>query len=379
MLALSVGIIFLNCGFSARLPRGVIINGTDVGGLNYITAKNKLRQAQIERLKGVSLRIYGGECQYLFTYPEINFSDNFTEDIKKIEGSGEYFSNVTVYLNGIDEVICGICRDIERDVKEPCAEFLKNSGTFFYDEGNDGVKIDKEKLKADINKSINSDFADVEITTTKTNRVGSMAELLKNTKPLIRFTTYFDGQNKGRCHNIKLAAEKINGSIIGAGETFSFNNTVGERSVKNGFMRAKIIEEGKFVEGIGGGVCQVSTTLYNAALLSGLEIKEYHPHSLKVGYVPLSRDAMVSGNYFDLKIKNVSLTPIYVAMNVGDGCISCTIFGRGDGWKYSILSQEICGEEESGSEVKSESYLIMEKGGKVVKKFIRRDRYGVGG
>jgi vancomycin resistance protein YoaR len=302
-----------------------------------------------------------------------------------------------------------------------------------YDEGCDGVKIDKNKLKEDINSSINGNFADVCISTTKTNRVGSMAELLQNTKVQASFTTYFDGENKGRCHNIKLAAEKINGSVIPAGEVFSFNEVVGERSVKNGFTQAKIIEEGRFVEGIGGGVCQVSTTLYNAALLSGQEIKEYHPHSLKVGYVPLSRDAMVSGNYYDLKIKNTGLTPIYVAMKVGEGSITCTIFGKSDGWKYSILSQQICDEvaddintdsadntqngsscnvkdnnsdktqssnsgnvksgssgnaksgntgnvkSENCSKVKSESFLIMEKDGKIIKKFLRRDTYGLSG
>ena len=81
---------------------------------------------------------------------------------------------------------------------------------------------------------------------------------------------------------------------------------MGARTKARGFLPAKIIENGEFVEGVGGGVCQVSTTLYNCALLAGFNIEEYHPHSLAVSYVPPSRDAMVSGLSCDLKIKNNS-------------------------------------------------------------------------
>lgn len=96
-------------------------------------------------------------------------------------------------------------------------------------------------------------------------------------------------------HNIALAAEKINGCILADGEEFSFNGRVGARTESNGFLSAPIILEGDFVEGVGGGVCQASTTVYNAALLAGMEITEQHPHSLRVGYVEPSFDAMVSG------------------------------------------------------------------------------------
>jgi vancomycin resistance protein YoaR len=318
---------------------------------------------------------------YTYCYPEINFVDNLSDELQKINCKGEYVFKPTVYLNGIDEVIDGICRDVEREKQEPYVEFLKEGKPFVYYEGYDGATVNKNKLKADINYSINNDFCDVVAEVKNIKRVGNMPELYESTCLLYSFTTYFDGENTGRVHNIKLAAERINGSIINAGEVFSFNKTVGERTIKSGFVCAKIIEEGKFVEGVGGGVCQVSTTLYNAAMLSGLEIKEYHPHSLKVGYVPPSRDAMVSGNYCDLKIKNNRLTPIYVRMNVYNGYITCSIYGSSDGWKYSYLSQIISPDEGNEGEalyqLVSEGYLICEKDDIIKKKLVRRDKYGL--
>jgi vancomycin resistance protein YoaR len=201
-----------------------------------------------------------------------------------------------------------------------------------------------------------------------------MGELIKKTQLLYTFTTYFDGDNAGRAANIKLAAQKINGTILPAGESFSFNSVVGARTAQNGFNIAKIIEDGKYLDGVGGGVCQVSTTLYNAALLSGLEIVEYHPHSLSVGYVSPSRDAMVSGNYFDLKFKNNKLTPIYIRTNVDGGSVTCSIYGESDGFSYSYVS-EVQERDESGY-LSSCGYLIKERGGIVKRELVRRDKYG---
>ena len=183
--------------------------------------------------------------------------------------------------------------------------------------------------------------------------------------------------------------------MIDAGEEFSFNGTVGARTADNGFKPAKIIENGKFVQGYGGGVCQVSTTLYNAAVLSGLEVTEYHPHSLQVSYVSPSRDAMVSGSYFDLKFKNNRLTPIYVRVNCTLNSIKCTVYGESDGFEYSIVSKvtgtiprppaEIEDGAEEGGEntvvsygrdgTVSEGYLVKRRGGEETSELLRKDKY----
>ena len=205
---------------------------------------------------------------------------------------------------------------------------------------------------------------------------------------LSSFTTYFDGGNEARSHNIRLAASMINGTVIQSGEVFSFNATVGERTPGRGFKKAAIIENGEFVEGIGGGVCQVSTTLYNAALLAGCKAVEYHPHSLAVSYVPPSRDAMVSGTFFDLKLENATKSTIYLKAVTGTNFVCFKVYGRNSGIKYA-LSSLVTGAIEAPEEftedialvrggrdgIISEGYLTVTKNGVTRKIFLRRDKY----
>ena len=207
-------------------------------------------------------------------------------------------------------------------------------------------------------------------------------------EPINSYTTYFDGKNEARCHNIRLASSLINGTVIQNGEIFSFNATVGQRTAERGFMRSAIIENGEFVEGVGGGVCQVSTTLYNAVLLSGCKIVEYHPHSLAVSYVPPSRDAMVSGTFYDLKFKNTTGSTIYLKAVTGDNFVSFKVYGRNTGIKYSLTSfvtGKIDAPEEFTDDIAlvrdgragtvSEGYLTVTKNGITRITFLRRDKY----
>ncbi|MDR1138919.1 MAG: VanW family protein [Clostridiales bacterium] len=126
------------------------------------------------------------------------------------------------------------------------------------------------------------------------------------------YSTDYSSSSDNRKHNIALSLSKINGTVIGPGQTFSFNKVVGARTIKTGYRESKIILHGKFVEGVGGGVCQVSTTLYNAALRADMCIVSVRNHSLPVGYVPPSLDAMVNSNTTDLKFENTTTHPIYI-------------------------------------------------------------------
>ena len=118
---------------------------------------------------------------------------------------------------------------------------------------------------------------------------------------------------------------------------FSFNKTVGRRTAEAGFRQAKIIVNGEYVLGVGGGVCQVSTTLYNAALKSGVAVTEYHPHSLRVSYVPPSRDAMVSTEC-DLQLYNPHPFPVCLTAQVFEGGLRITFYGKNEGYRYEIIS-----------------------------------------
>ena len=152
------------------------------------------------------------------------------------------------------------------------------------------------------------------------------------------YTTYFNKNERGRCENIKIAANLLDGITVQAYGEFSFNKAVGERTKAAGFQQAKIIVNGEYVEGVGGGVCQVSTTLYNAVLKAGLEVTEFHPHSLAVGYIAPSRDAMVS-SHSDFCFFNVYAFPVRLAFYVFDGGIQVSILGQKTEDKYEIVSK----------------------------------------
>lgn len=154
-----------------------------------------------------------------------------------------------------------------------------------------------------------------------------------------RFYTSYPSSTEERKHNISLATDSIDGTIVDVGGEFSFNRTVGVRTEQRGYKTAKIIVGGKFTDGVGGGVCQVSTTLYNAALLAGLEILEYHPHSLPVSYIAPSFDAMVNSYSADLKFKNNTDNPVIIFARADGATLTVEILGEPMRVKYSRQSR----------------------------------------
>lgn len=131
------------------------------------------------------------------------------------------------------------------------------------------------------------------------------------------YTTLLNN-SANRTNNVKLACQKINGKVLYPNQTFSFNQTVGKRTKEAGFLEAPVFAGKKVVPGIGGGVCQVSSTLYNAVLACNLKVVERHPHSMKVAYVPDKRDATVSFGIQDFKFRNTLNRPIQILVQVID-------------------------------------------------------------
>ena len=217
-----------------------------------------------------------------------------------------------------------------------------------------------------------------------------------------QFYTSYPTSTEERKANILLATKSIDKTLIDVGGEFSFNRTVGERTEIRGYKRAKIIVGGEFVDGVGGGVCQVSTTLYNAVLLSGLTVTEYHPHSLPVSYIAPSFDAMVNSGSADLRFVNNTDNPVFLRAYADGSVLRIEIYGQPMQEKYSRQSlitekipapqSEILYDElgeypdlyEGDSKIvkygkdgyKSEGYLIVTKNGKLAgMKKIRSDSY----
>ncbi len=145
---------------------------------------------------------------------------------------------------------------------------------------------------------------------------------------LSSYTTAFDAADTGRSFNIGVAAGALDGLLIPPGEAFSFNEVVGPRSSEAGYKNAKVIINNQYVDGLGGGVCQVSSTLYNAVLLANLEVLERSSHSLPVFYVPPGRDATVTFDQIDFRFRNSTPTYIYLKTLVGPGRLTVKIYGN---------------------------------------------------
>ena len=145
-------------------------------------------------------------------------------------------------------------------------------------------------------------------------------------KLIARFSTYYGDSKPNRKDNVALACRKIDGTVLYPEDEFSFNDIVGARTVENGFKSAYIIKDGEFVEGIGGGVCQVSSTLYNCALLANLTITCVRAHSLPVSYVAPSFDAMVS-TASDLRFVNTLSSPVTIKMLADGRYLKAEMYG----------------------------------------------------
>lgn len=152
-----------------------------------------------------------------------------------------------------------------------------------------------------------------------------------------KFTSYYNESNVNRSTNVKLATNKINNVILLPGEEFSYNKIVGERTFENGFKEASVYTSSGVINGLGGGICQVSSTLYNSVLLANLDIVERKNHRYAVSYVPLGRDATVAYGSIDFRFKNNRKYPIKIVAYSKNGTCSISIMGIKETNDYEVL------------------------------------------
>lgn len=327
-----------------------------------------------------TLTITAGDKEYVYSYPQI--------DVFKGE----------LYLKGIDDVVeeiyyDSLIRPVEAEV------YLKNDGKgqFEYKKEKSGLGINREKTKEEILYALKIKLPSLEIPYEVISPKTTVSDLKKCTYLRGSFYTDYASSSVERKANISLAAQFLTCVKIEDGEEFSFNETVGIRSEERGFKKAKVILDGKFVDGVGGGVCQVSTTLYNALLLSGIFPTEWHRHTLKVGYVEAGFDAMVNENTSDLKFKNDTGGLIFIEAAAYKNRLIVNIYGKKNEYKYERVSivekiiepdeyeivfnkDLLYGEENviqnAKNGLKSSSYIKIYKDGKLIKtQKLRTDVY----
>ncbi len=225
-------------------------------------------------------------------------------------------------------------------IQEECSPYLKGPKNATLEvkgdkikttKGKSGIVVDNKKTVSSIVKKINSNWNGGEVVakvyTKKVEPDISEKELKKLKDVLGTYETSFAGSEEGREQNISNGVSLINGSVVKPGETFSADEAMRPYTEDHGYTRAGSYENGDVVDSLGGGICQVSTTLYNAVLYAELEVVQRQSHSMRVPYVDPGRDAAIAGDVKDFKFKNNTKHPIYIYGYVKNEAVTMSIYG----------------------------------------------------
>ncbi len=268
---------------------------------------------------------------------------NFSEEI----AVNYLFPNINKRISEIDKNI---------SIKGQNAKLNVNTNTnkvFFIKKEIVGVKLNIPKLYHDIAASyLKDEKLSFQLPIINLEPKITSKDIEKYTNLRADFSTDISRSSKDRKHNIKNALNSLNMIELAPNETFSFNKIVGRRTAQNGYRSAKIIVNNEFVDGLGGGVCQVSSTLYNSALLAGMDIIEANKHSKQISYVKYGFDAMVNYGSSDLRFKNNTNEKIIIVTNYSDSRARIRIFGESLGNVSYKLSNEIVSITEPNIELK---------------------------
>lgn len=194
-----------------------------------------------------------------------------------------------------------------------------------------------------------------------------------NTK-LAEFSTFYAGAGAGRAQNIAVGAKHLQGKVILPGEEFSVAAALMPFTEENGYAAGGTFIDGRLSESIGGGVCQLSTTLYNALLHTRLEIVERYPHSMPVGYVPLGQDAAIAGDYKDLRFRNTTDAPVVILCEATGEKVTVTLYGEAVAARTGLQIESVVKEENEES-ITVEVYATELRDGVKVRKLLSVNQY----
>lgn len=339
---------------------GVMAGNVALGGLDRNAAAQKIKDAAMQDKTNDAIRLVGEKGTWTIGKDEIGLQldvEALAEAAYKVGRSENpvnsfkerYLAanqNFKLPLNTIYDQkklkmkIEAIAKEIDRLPKNAELRYAADGSLQIIKEEN-GFRLDVAALEKQIMTELGKNFAPLTIKlSTETVEAKITEDGFKGIEArLSRYATQYDATDYNRQKNISIAAEKLSGVLLKPGEVFSFNQTVGRRTQENGYLDAPVYADGKLTVDIGGGVCQVSTTLYNAALLADLKIEERSSHFRPPGYVPLGYDAAVADGLLDLKFANDTGAPVYIAVKAFGGILSVDIYGRQppDGQEIKIM------------------------------------------
>lgn len=345
------------CGMGAiRVKSGTKIDGIDISSLTEAEAKAKLSEHYNTMLKESIITIQADRT-HRYSAQELGFYVDFSNALNSALNQGrftrshEYASEIVLNHDAAREKLESIANRVNAEPKAPSAEYI--NGEIVFTGGENGKRLDisniLEQLEAAKGSVLKSGATIQARLDEITYSAGVDIENLKANYTLLgEFKTSFsesplNGEN--RVKNIIKAAQMIDGAVIKPDEEFNTNEILGDRNKENGWYKAPAIWNGKYRLEYGGGVCQVSSTLYNAVLLANLEVVERRPHSWPMSYVPIGRDATISTGGANFRFRNSTSSDIIIGAIVDKRAetITVRIFGKHEGnyARVEILSKEV--------------------------------------
>ncbi|MGB9679896.1 MAG: VanW family protein [Thermoanaerobacteraceae bacterium] len=335
---------------SNTIIKGVFINGISIGGYDKKEAISILEHnlflpddLKINlKYKDDTFTLFKNDIDLKYDYKKIiddayniGRTGNPVERIKniyEISKSGEYLIYYPEWNSKkVKDFIEKVSKDIEISPIDAKIHIL--NGTINITDDKDGIKVNKTETFNRVRDCIdtiiknNENSGDVLIATEKVEAKVKKAVLAQIKSKIATFSTSFNQNDVNRSENLYIAAKALNGAILMPGDKFSLNKRLGPRIIENGYKEAPVIVGNKLVPDIGGGVCQVATTLYNAVLRADIKIDERYHHTFPVGYVSPGQDATISGDILDLKFENSSKYPIYIESFLNGNHFVVNIYG----------------------------------------------------
>lgn len=335
--------LYKDYGTSNFLP-GAYIGVVAVQGQSMEEAA-ELLNAEVEQIYNTPVRFYKDDYSKQIQLGDICEPLNLKEQVQGIwnKEKDEKSASKLAALSGNNKRIYPLELNYKEDIMKQLAEewnsqweiaaqnaelVLDQEKGLVINGGKSGMRVDEKATFAALPRDLVSGeeinipilFEDIKA------ELGS--DMLKNMGELSSFSSCFNAGDINRSNNLYTASSKINAYLLEPQQIFSFNGTVGIRSKENGYRSAMVIVGDDFEPGLGGGVCQVSSTLYNACLMAGLEIVERFNHALAVSYVPLGQDATVYYGVQDFKFKNNTSSPIYLQVYAEGGKLTVKIYGN---------------------------------------------------
>lgn len=332
-----------------KICDNVFIGTVEVSGMDASEAQAALEE-KVSEYQAMTMTLKAEEASVDITLSELGFQIGDTE--KLVKKAVEYGKTGSVWsryfkLNKLEkeakvfdvtysvdeEMVAAVIEEQMPELEDGAknATITRSNGEFVITDAEKGVAIETEESTKAIETFLNDTWkqeSDTIELVTKIEEPEITREQLEQIQDVLgKYTTYC-GTGGGRVQNIETGASLINGTVLMPGEEFSADAAMRPYTYENGYAEAGSYENGKVVQSMGGGICQVSSTLYNACILAELEITQRQAHSMTVGYVDPSMDAAIAGDYKDLKFVNSTETPIYIEGSVSGGYITFKIYGK---------------------------------------------------